>query len=166
MRLWEFALAAWGRPGVEAASLTLQDEHGQCVPLVLWRAWAVAEGRAVPDTDRILEVARYCEGQILAPLRATRRAVKAPGNADIRKALRASELAAERDLLEALEELTPVPTGHRDNLARALSDLAFAWNGARPAEALAVLAERLGSELPPATALLICPPDGRPDGRS
>ena len=50
MRLWSWALEAHARPGVGEAALAAQDDHGQCVSLLLWRAWTVAEGRPVEDS--------------------------------------------------------------------------------------------------------------------
>jgi uncharacterized protein (TIGR02444 family) len=32
--LWPYALEVYARPGVEPLLLRLQDEHGQCVPLL------------------------------------------------------------------------------------------------------------------------------------
>src|SRR6185295_9424136 len=80
VRLWDFALAAYARPGAEAACLALQDEHGQCVPLLLWRLWTVAEGR---DVDAALEVSAAAaapawDAAAVAPLRKLRRGLKAP----------------------------------------------------------------------------------------
>lgn len=39
MRLWDWAVAAYGAPGVGEACLTLQDSHDQNVPVLLWSAW-------------------------------------------------------------------------------------------------------------------------------
>lgn len=144
MRLWDFALAAWAKPGVEAACLKLQDDHGQCVSLLLWRAWAVAEGRPAQPMGRAVDLAHAWENEIIAPLRAARRAPL--GSADpaaARDAARAAELAAERRLLEALEALTPTPAGADGKLGEALAALAHAWNGRRPGAAIMALASAL-----------------------
>ena len=37
--LWDWAKLTWDRPGVGAACVSLQDEHRQCVPLLLWALW-------------------------------------------------------------------------------------------------------------------------------
>jgi uncharacterized protein (TIGR02444 family) len=142
LRLWDYALAVWRRPGVEAASLALQDDHGQCIPLVLWRAWAAAEGRLIVDLGEAIDAARAWEADVVAPLRGVRRRLK--GEPVLRETVRAAELAAERHLLERLEALTPPSTGQCEDLPGVLSGLAFAWNAARPAEALDVLADRIG----------------------
>ena len=45
--LWTWACAAYAAPGVAEACLSLQDDYGQCVSFLLWRLWALSEGRAV-----------------------------------------------------------------------------------------------------------------------
>lgn len=149
MTLWTFALAAWERPGVRGACLRLQDRHGQCVPLLLWRAWAEAEGRSVPDDSlaQAVALAKVRDREIIAPLRAARRAAGAggaPGNPSRLEAARAAEIEAERALLSALEDLTPGPAKHAGgSLAEALEGLARTWNGCRARSAMRALAARL-----------------------
>jgi len=145
--LWDYARVAWNKPGVSEACLALQDRHGQCVALLLWRTWAAVEGRSVgvSTARRAVAVARVWEVDIIAPLRVARRALD--GDLDgaepavaqrLRQAARAIELDAERTLLEALEALTPPSTGIRaGGLAQPLSTLLEAWNGSR-AESLAL----------------------------
>jgi uncharacterized protein (TIGR02444 family) len=142
LRLWDYAVAAWGRPSVEGACLTLQDEHGQCVPLLLWRAWAAAEGRPVVDPAAAIAQARAWEDEVIAPLRGVRRRLTA--ETAVGDKVRVAELAAERALLEGLEAGTPAPGGARENPSQALARLAQAWNGAAPAAAIAALAGLLG----------------------
>ncbi len=43
--LWTFACAFYGRPGVAAACLALQDEGGADVPLLLYLIWCGRTGR-------------------------------------------------------------------------------------------------------------------------
>jgi uncharacterized protein (TIGR02444 family) len=122
---------------VGEAALALQDDHGQCVSLMLWRAWTVAEGRPVSaaQVEAAMADARVWESQVTAPLRSARRAMKglAIVEDDARVALRArvqaAELDAERLLLEALESRTPQGGGAEEDLAAALAPLAAAWNG-------------------------------------
>jgi uncharacterized protein (TIGR02444 family) len=38
MALWDEVVAAYERPGIPEACLTLQDEHGQNTSLLLWAA--------------------------------------------------------------------------------------------------------------------------------
>jgi uncharacterized protein (TIGR02444 family) len=144
LTLWAFALAAWERPGVSEACIHLQDRHGQCVPLLLWRAWADAEGRPVPDGLRAeaVALARVRERAIIAPLRAARRAVAA--EPDRLEAAQKAEIEAERALLSALENLTPDSFQRAgEDLAAALESLAEAWNGCRARSAVKVLVARL-----------------------
>jgi uncharacterized protein (TIGR02444 family) len=138
LRLWDYALAAWERAGVREACLELQDHHGQCVALLLWRAWAAGEGRRIDGgcLDTAVSVAGLWEHQIIAPLRAARRALDKifEGLIDgatqrLRQAVRTSELEAERTLLETLETLSPSPSRAEGELAQQLADLMQAWNG-------------------------------------
>lgn len=145
MTLWDFALTAWDRPGVSEICLRLQDRHGQCVPLLLWRAWAAAERREPGDDlmRNAVALARTHEREIIAPLREARRA---PGSEGA-EAARQAELAAEEALLNALDALTPAPSGRNsalgDDVGRALADLCQAWNGRQASRAARALGARL-----------------------
>ncbi|MCG9915301.1 MAG: TIGR02444 family protein [Phenylobacterium sp.] len=131
MELWPWAVHAYGRPDVAAAALALQDDHGQCVPLLLWAGWARPD-----DPDLIghaVSLARTWEAAAILPLRTARRGLKAglPGaDAASQQALRAqvkaSELEAERLLLGALASL-----GGSGGAALevALAATATAWGG-------------------------------------
>lgn len=150
MTLWAFALAAWERPCVIEACLRLQDRHGQCVPLLLWRGWAKAEGRRVTDPllAEAVALARAHEREIIGPLRAARRAAQAEKPSPDPQRLKAAqegEIAAERALLDALESLTPSPSLRRAgrDLAADLERLARTWNGCRARAAVQALAGRL-----------------------
>ncbi len=145
MRLWDYAVAVYGRPEVRAACLALQDDHGQCVSLLLWRAWAVAEGRALSEADlaAALAVARAWEAQVSAPLRSARRALRLPPpeigearRAELHDRVLAIELEAERALLDALEARTPPATTLPGDLTAALTALAAAWRPGAPASAI------------------------------
>jgi uncharacterized protein (TIGR02444 family) len=145
LTLWDYALAAWRRPAVEAACLDLQTAHGQCAPLLLWRLWTLAEGQPADDAtlEAAMAAARAWESAVIGPLRSARRALKeaSPGIPDeariaLRDQVRAEELAAERVLLDALDALTPAPAGHRAEALPALTKLAAAWGAPAPADAL------------------------------
>lgn len=152
--LWDWAEAAYGRPGVEAACLRLQNEHGQCVALLLWALWAARDGQApsAPLIGRAADLARPWHDQVIAPLRSARRALKAQQSVDpergeaLRTRIKAEELAAERLLLEALEAL---PLGPQAELATALDALlatSAAWSGTpAPVTALQALARSFSS---------------------
>lgn len=108
---WGFSLGLYGRPGVEAACLTLQDEHGLDVNLVLLAAWTACTGRrlAPPLARRLRVVGDDHQARIMQPMRQVRRALKdqdldavlAPIAAERRRALLALELDLER--LEQLQ---------------------------------------------------------------
>ncbi len=131
MSLWSWAVSTYGRTGVAPAALALQDDHGQCVPLLLWAAWA----RPVdPDLiERAVSLARAWETAAILPLRTARRGLRMalPGaETAAREALRArvkaGELESERLLLVALGELDG-PGGA--SLEAALAAVAAAWGG-------------------------------------
>lgn len=110
MTLWDWSLQAWRRPGVEAAALERQDRNGESVALILWRAWAGPVDEAT--AARAEGVASAFEAEVLSPLRQARRALKGPREGfqrldTLKGDVRAVELAAERRLLAALEQLTP-----------------------------------------------------------
>lgn len=147
MSLWEWSVAAYARPGVEAACLELQDAHGQNVPLLLWAAWAKPQSTA--EIGQAVEIARAWDAAAVQPLRAARRGLKAPvpgiaaqPREALRQVVKTAELQAERVLLEALEQLGG--GGRRDgSLQDALAVVARSWSGAIPDEALAALAAGL-----------------------
>ncbi|RTR05713.1 TIGR02444 family protein [Halomonas nitroreducens] len=104
--LWDFALALYGRPGVEAACLHLQDDAGVDVAELLWRCWLYHHGLATGEAPEA--VSRW-QAEVTAPLRRLRRALKdearhREGAAALRERLKASELDAEREALLRLEE--------------------------------------------------------------
>ncbi|QFU03320.1 hypothetical protein FIU83_16940 [Halomonas sp. THAF5a] len=113
--LWEFALALYGRDGVEAACLTLQDEAGVDVCELLWHCWLYRHGlacEAPPDG------VRHWQRDVTAPLRRLRRALKAEartdeGVAELRATLQRAELQAEREALTRLQRLALSGTGIR-----------------------------------------------------
>ena len=142
MKLWDFALAIHGEPGMDAGLIDLQDNHGQCVSYLLWAVWAARHGRPVTDAELAVAagLARDWEAEVTAPLRAARRALKQPRPpmADARRdALRtrvkAVELAAERTLLEALEAATPKRAGQAGgDVAEQLRAAMAAWSAPAP----------------------------------
>jgi uncharacterized protein (TIGR02444 family) len=149
LSLWAFALAAWDRPGVSEACLQLQDQHGQCVCLLLWRTWAHLEGRMVSTVAlaQAINLAGAQEQEVIAPLRAARRSIKASEPPSRLEAAREAEIAAERALLSALEALSPPDpsqTRERRDLPNLLEELAQAWNGCRARSTLKALATLLG----------------------
>lgn len=154
MRLWDWSVAAWKKPGVEALALELQDIHGQHPPVLLWAAWAAAEGRPL-DADTIEEacdVARAWEAAAIATLRELRRTLKKPipdvddaARESLRAQVRAAEFAAERSLIEQLETLTPPAAGAPLPMAPALVETARAWGRTVPRSQLGDLAAKLSA---------------------
>ncbi|RAK57510.1 TIGR02444 family protein [Phenylobacterium deserti] len=145
MRLWDWAVGAYGRPGVADACLNLQDAHGQNTCLLLWAVWA----GATPHTAApAAELARAWDAAAVTPLRDVRRALKSsfPPVADeererLRNAVKAAELQSERLLLEALERLCPQSSGAAP--LDALVAASAAWGAPAPQPALAALAAAL-----------------------
>ena len=152
MGLWDWAVAAYGAPGVSQACLALQDDHDQNAPLLLWSAWVAATGRR-PDAETleaVCDTARAWDGVVVGPLRAMRRTLKAPvpdiddgPRETIRNRVKALELEAERHLLEALEALAPEPTGPPRPAIDALAATARVWAPVTPRPALIRLADAL-----------------------
>lgn len=145
--LWDWAKAAYGRPGVAEACLELQDRHGQSVPLLLWAGWAGPVSAGL--LERAVEVARAWETVAVAPLREVRRAIREPAPliADAareaaREQVQAAELQAERALLESLGALVDEP-GPGLRPLQALLAAAHAWSEAPPGAELARLAALL-----------------------
>ena len=103
---WAFALQLYARPNVAAACLTLQDEAGVDVMLLLVVTFAALKCRMALGTVDIAEMDAACRPwreQVVHPLRALRIALKSgPQPAPVadteklRLQIKASELVAER----------------------------------------------------------------------
>ncbi len=115
--LWDAAVRLYGRPGVRALCLELQDAHGIDVPVLLTGAWSMARGVTVDAARwRALEAqSRVWQGSVVAGLRGVRRAVldaapamgvSAADAAALKRQIQALELAAERAQLDALAAFT------------------------------------------------------------
>lgn len=135
MRLWDWTLAAYERPDCPAATLHLQDDHGQNTAYLLWAVWAGATDEAL--LARAAGLARQWDEAVLWPLRNTRRVLKGtrPGvddaaREDLREDVKAAELKAEKVLMESLEALAPHP--HEADALDALSAAAAVWGGPTP----------------------------------
>ncbi|UPF04221.1 TIGR02444 family protein [Pseudomonas mosselii] len=109
--LWNHALALYARPGVEAASLALQELGGD-VCLLLCGTWLQTRGVAA-DEQRITALKALAgpwQRDVVTPLRMLRRQWREQALADprlsvMREQVKALELQAERTLLERLEAL-------------------------------------------------------------
>jgi uncharacterized protein (TIGR02444 family) len=158
---WAFAVAAWKRHAVESICLELQEIHGQCPALLLWRCWTLREKRTVGPEGlaKAVEVARNWEGEVLGPLRALRRQLTAPpspgivsvagaARAAVRRRALEAELEAERALVDTLEDLeTPGVAGGETSALEALSTLAEAWRPSPPSATVTVALARLARAL-------------------
>ncbi|QBF24242.1 TIGR02444 family protein [Pseudomonas tructae] len=108
--LWNFALKLYARPGVEAACLQWQDLGGD-VCLLLCGMWLSARGVA-PNRQRVRQLtalANAWQAEVVEPLRRLRQswrdnAARDAQLAGLREQVKGLELAAERILLERLEQ--------------------------------------------------------------
>ena len=115
---WSFALAIYARPGVADACLTLQNEAGLDVMLLLTTTFAAVKHRILltPDEIRALdEASRPWREQIVRPLRTIRSGLKtgpqpAPSETteQFRSQVKALELAAEKLENKLLVECLPL----------------------------------------------------------
>jgi uncharacterized protein (TIGR02444 family) len=113
---WDFSLRVYSQPEVERCCLTLQDEHGLDVNLVLLATWAAGTGRVLDPTlaARLRQIGDDYQAAVMRPLREARRALKSqrvtpalsPILAERRRLLLALELDLERLEQVQLEALT------------------------------------------------------------
>jgi uncharacterized protein (TIGR02444 family) len=167
--LWDYACALYGRPGVQAACLDVQDRSGLDVTLLLFCCWAAARGAPALSPALLREVharTRPWADEVTAPLRALRRRLAAgpaemplPERQHLRGQVQAVELEAERIALGMIERMLegPMPAGAPSRAtARANLAIYVAVSGVTPDAA--------------ATAALECllaaafPEDGAPVG--
>jgi uncharacterized protein (TIGR02444 family) len=139
--LWRFAVDLYGSEGVADACLTLQDDFGADVRLLLFAAWR-------PEAltpQRMAEVVPFAEGfgeEVVAPLRAVRRVLKGsdlPGAEALRTRVKTVELEAERLQLDELERRTQGWTGPAGDVAANLR-MAFEPPSAEAAHLLDIIA--------------------------
>lgn len=103
---WAFSLELFSRPGVEAACLTLQDDFGANVNIVLWSCWLPLAGYLPPGPEEISQAVGAVAGwqrDVVVPIRQVRRNLKRDFSAhaeeslvSLRKRLQGAELQAER----------------------------------------------------------------------
>jgi len=102
---WDFSLRTYGRRGVGAACLGLQEDVGADVNVLLFCCWVAVAGAPRLGDDRIrqaLAASRSWRTEVVHPLRALRRRLKegVDGVADeqsrgLRRAVQAVEIEAE-----------------------------------------------------------------------
>ena len=126
-RLWRFSLMLYSRPSVAEALIRLQNRGGHNVNLILFGLWlGLCENRrlnAVVLVRAKAAIARL-DGEVVAPLRRLRQALKGesdPDLRDLRRRVLALEIAAERRVQARLAGLaeTAAPADRREAAAAA-----------------------------------------------
>ncbi|HJT08189.1 MAG TPA: TIGR02444 family protein [Stellaceae bacterium] len=113
--LWKFSLDFYAEPGVEAACLALQDQHGRDVNIMLYLCWLGLTARGRIDgagLARAEEAMGPWRRAAIEPLRKARRDLnqaERQGVAALYEAAKAIELAAERMGQQQLAALAPPP---------------------------------------------------------
>lgn len=145
---WAFALAIYARPGVAEACLTLQNEAGVDVMLLLMATFAAVRHRnllTVIEIEALDKACRPWHEQIVGRLRAIRTELKtgpkpAPGEATepFRAKIKALELEAEKLENRILAECLPLkPPGQAkvgpEQLRAVLDNIVMHFAGRRDA---------------------------------
>lgn len=120
--LWNFSLAVYARPGVEATCLQLQ-EQGADVCLLLCALWLESRDAGYDSgyADSLRAIAQPWQNDVVAPLRELRRAWRGRAQKDVqlagwRERIKTLELEAERELLSRLEDCASAwPTDVKDS---------------------------------------------------
>lgn len=76
---WDFSIRVYGRDGVAAACLGLQERHGADVNVVLFGLWLAASGRGAlldPELGQVLSAVEAWHAQAVRHLRALRKWLK------------------------------------------------------------------------------------------
>jgi len=122
---WLFSGTVYARPGVAEACLELQDRHGLDVNVLLFCAWAGAQGRVLDggDIGLLRSASRPWHDNVVGPLRAARRWLKQQtavpddlGEA-FREEVKALELQAEMLEQLVLYQELEIAEGRRDSQA-------------------------------------------------
>jgi uncharacterized protein (TIGR02444 family) len=123
--LWRFSLVFYARPGVAEALIVLQDRAGCDVNLMLFALWVgVAGGTRLTKEQlaRANQVARPIRTNIVQPLRALRRKLKAVRDGEVqslRMGIKAIELEAEKVIQVRLCRSARFASAGADPAARA-----------------------------------------------
>ncbi|MDQ7729427.1 TIGR02444 family protein [Halomonas sp. SpR8] len=122
--LWDFALALYAKPGVEAACLTLQDDAGLDICEVLFHCWLYSFGlEALPaalEPER--EQRRLWQCDVTEVLRGLRRdlkvsAVSSESITALRETVKQAELMAERENLQRWQSWVITAPLHEQRVA-------------------------------------------------
>ena len=117
LTLWDFSIAFYAKPEIQSASLTLQDQYGVNVPLLLCCCWASSRYGILP-LPLLIDLQQYTEAYsnlAIKPLRDLRTAMKNshdtqwPTTASewqgLRESIKKIELASECLLHKGVEKL-------------------------------------------------------------
>ena len=124
--LWDFATTLYRQPDVERALLTLQDDAGLDIPLLLALLQAGRLGCPVEPESlaAMLAAAHRWQEAAIGPLRKARRALARPiegfptePREMLRTQIKSAEIEAERLLLLRLEELISAGRGEEPGAA-------------------------------------------------
>ena len=118
--LWTFTVEGYAKPGVQQASIALQEELGADVNLLFFRVWHAATGRGrldAADLGRVeARVARW-RNEVTQPLRGVRRVIKddpdlagLQGAMALRANILGAEVESERIAQIAIESTARPPT--------------------------------------------------------
>jgi uncharacterized protein (TIGR02444 family) len=135
--LWFYAVALYGRPGVADELITLQDEFGIDVAMILFCGW-LGQQRGIRMTpDHLAQARRAAEDwhqRVVRPLRAMRRLLKAEmadmPAAALRTGVKANELLSEQIELAALADLSANWLGGPGSARLARANIALALDTA------------------------------------
>lgn len=111
---WTWSLAVYARTGVGEALITLQDQAGLNVNILLWLAWRNDVGAPTGEAliRRAMAACEPIEAGIIAPLRQARRYAGAHFRDDaLYTELKHAELAGERLQQSRLAAISPFEAG-------------------------------------------------------
>ena len=126
---WAFSLDVYARPGIADACLSLQDQYGCDVNILLFCCWtaSVGPGRLNETTlENAIASVKQWQIDVIKPIRAIRRGLEAKFThvdpitaAELRAEISATELQAEKVEQKILGKLNvPEGSGRRDYAAQ------------------------------------------------
>ena len=97
--IWEYSLAAYGRPDVAQACLRAQDELGVDVNILLYASWLASTDQRLnfSHLEGLDQAVRDWRERVVSPLRGLRRELRDYAEAEsVRDAVKSLELQAEQ----------------------------------------------------------------------
>jgi len=130
---WTYSLGLYGRPGVDAACLAVQDRLDLDVNMLLFCCWAGSRGRTLEDREvaALVAAVRDLREEVVLPLRQARRSLKTlvtdlgPAGPELREKIKANELAAEALQQNLMHGALPIVDGSPSAAAGAASLRAY-----------------------------------------